>query len=107
MKQEGPKLIEIPAQSFMSCYGCDFFKQKLVVSGRDPQYSANCHHPEFKGGKPNEFHGNLSRGKDDHIIAPKGLCPFLKVDNNSGGTSGHGTSGHFLSTQFNEHGTFH
>lgn len=104
MKQEGPKEIVIPEQRFMSCYGCNFFKQQLVVSGRNPEYCANCHHPEFKGAKANNFHGNLTRGKDDHIIAPRGLCPFIKVERNSGGNSGHGTSGMFQKTQIDYDG---
>lgn len=99
MKQEGPKQITIPERSFQSCYGCDFFTQKLAVSGRKPVYAANCNHPEFKGGKPSDVFGNLSRSQDDHIITPKGLCPFLKVENDSAGSPGHGSSGQFMRTQ--------
>lgn len=98
MKQEGPKEIEIPARAFLSCYGCDYHKSKLWSSGRNPEYTNNCHHPEFPY-KPSVGVGNLLKEEDGHIITPQG-CPFRKkTPIDTAGTIGHGTSGMFQKTQ--------
>lgn len=95
MKQEGPKEIVIPEQRFLSCYGCDFHKTQLVVSGKNPKRADNCNHPEFP--MPIGFLGNLSKDKDDHVKTPI-HCPFRKKEKEAG-TYGRGSSGQFMRTQ--------
>lgn len=102
MKQEGPKEIVIPQQRFLSCYGCDFHKSKLWVSGRNPKYVHNCEHPDFWI-KPSQL-GNLHPDDDDQIKTPID-CPFRKKEvRDSAGTPGHGTSGMFQKTQIDYDG---
>lgn len=100
--QQGPKEIVIPAQRFMSCYGCEFHTHSMVHSGRDPKYADNCTHPNF--GRPASWMGNLHKDPDGHLITPPN-CPFIpKMD--TAGTPGKGTSGNFLATQNQEHGGY-
>lgn len=101
MKQEGPKEITIPEQSFLSCYGCDFHKSQLMVSGRNPKRSHNCEHPEFPERKT-RYMGNLHENEDGHVITPSD-CPFRKK-RDTAGTPGHGTSGMFQKTQIDYDG---
>lgn len=62
---EGPTKLQF---SYQSCSGCKWHEQKMMKSGRDPEYWHYCQHPDTKfrdfiiQGEPDGCY----IGKDDH-----------------------------------------
>lgn len=69
--QLGPKEVVIPEQRYLSCDGCKFYEDKLIVSGHNPKFGYFCYNPcipeENKLG-----YGNLHDGD-----RTPNWCPYL------------------------------
>lgn len=77
---DGPQPISIPEESFQSCSGCKYFEQHMVRSGRNPDYSYHCMHPDIKkekGSLADYFNGNLQKDFRGWVKTPD-WCPYKK-----------------------------
>ena len=70
--KEGYTEITIPAQTYKSCSECKYYETKMLRSGKKPEYSHNCKHPEVKDNGFLPFLGNLPN--EDKT---PDFCPFL------------------------------
>lgn len=77
---KGPSIINIPQRSFLSCSGCEFYKSKLIVSGRNPKYAHSCTHLDAKRLTLDLYYGNLSANEMGYVETPN-WCP-LKLKSN-------------------------
>ena len=42
----GPHVLLVSARTMRTCIGCVYYNQRLVKSGRDPEYRMWCSHPD-------------------------------------------------------------
>src|SRR6478735_327214 len=59
MKIAGPTEHIIPSRSYLSCFDCAYYRIKLWVSGRNPEYTHSCVHPESVKNHQSGHMGNL------------------------------------------------
>lgn len=75
-KRDGFIKITIPAQSYNSCSGCNFYECSMMRTGRNPEFKHHCKHSDAPHGNAASLVGNLT--EEDHT---PNWCPFLKKDN--------------------------
>ena len=70
--------ITIPEKSFESCNDCKFYHHKLRVSGRNPIYDNQCHHPKSRTGMVH-ISGRDLKLENGYPITPD-WCPLKDED---------------------------
>lgn len=83
-KQRGPRTEKIRERSVKSCDGCVYLKSTMFKTGKKPEKSYNCTHPDipntFKmkewGGLHYELIPNIARMPPGMVETPH-FCPFL------------------------------
>jgi hypothetical protein len=67
---KGPTKIEY---AFCSCQGCEFLKSEMLISGRNPEYTYRCLHPN----RLSDFIEMFSVAEQ---IQTPDWCPFLNKE---------------------------
>lgn len=82
MNNDGPTLVNVPAQQYKTCSGCKHLNHTMVHSGRDPKYANNCNHPQCPRPK-SPWDGNIPEHFTGRIVTPD-WCPVLNNQKNKG-----------------------
>lgn len=76
--QLGPRTVEVPAHSYRTCSGCEFFKHTLIVSGQNPRYKNHCENPDVKGQERYDGLWGTGNLPDNDQHPTPHWCPFLQ-----------------------------
>lgn len=73
--QLGPKEVVIPEQRYLSCHGCKFYEDRMIVSGLNPIYGDYCNNPHIPEANKIRIVANLPNG-----YRTPNWCPYQNIN---------------------------